>query len=269
MEGGIIIKLRNQLLEERKRLEKVRHDVCARLKDAPEGTLRLSKSQGCTQFYYRQKGQSHNGSYIPRKDIELVRSLAQKAYDEKLLDYAEKTLKNINRLLETYADEKLEEIYFDEHPARQKLIDPIEPTYEQRVAEWSGKPYEGKGFAEGTPVILTNSGIRVRSKSEKILADYFDSVGIAYKYECPLNLKGYGTVYPDFTFLPRGADREIYWEHEGMMDNPDYSRSAIQKIETYAKNGIVCGENLILTFETSASTINMGLVKMMAKKYLI
>lgn len=42
---------------------------------------------------------------------------------------------------------------------------------------------------------------RVRSKSEKILADYFYRRKIPYKYECPLTLKGVGTVYPDFTFL--------------------------------------------------------------------
>lgn len=128
-------------------------------------------------------------------------------------------------------------------------------------------PFKGKGFAEGAPVIMTNSGIRVRSKSEKILADYFDSLGIKYKYECPLYLKGYGTVYPDFTFLSR-MGKEIYWEHEGMMDNPDYAKAAVQKIETYEKNGIFPGENLILTFETTASIINTELVKELTIRYL-
>lgn len=130
-------------------------------------------------------------------------------------------------------------------------------------------PFKSRGFSDNLPVLLTNKGIRVRSKSEKILADYFDSLGLVYKYECPLYLNNFGNIYPDFTFLSRKTRREIYWEHEGMMDNPEYARTAIQKIETYEKNGIFPGENLILTFETSMTPINTELMQMNVKKYLL
>lgn len=180
-----------------------------------------------------------------------------------------KTIKYLDRLLSCYKDEKIAEIYASEHIERQKLITPVELTYEQLIEKWIDIPYKGKGFAEGAPVIMTNSGIRVRSKSEKILADYFDTIGIEYKYECPCYLNEYGTVYPDFTFLSKRTRKEIYWEHEGMMDNPEYARTAIQKIETYAKNGILCGKNLILTFETSTSPISTELLKLMTDKYLL
>lgn len=36
---------------------------------------------------------------------------------------------------------------------------------------------------------------------------------IPYKYECPLYLKGVGTVYPDFTFLSLKTGQEIYWKN--------------------------------------------------------
>ena len=62
---------------------------------------------------------------------------------------------------------------------------------------------------------------------------------------------------------------EIYWEHEGMMDNPDYAKSAIKKIELYENNGIFPGENLILTFESSASVVNMNVVKELTDRYLL
>ena len=199
----------------------------------------------------------------------LVRALAQKTYNEKLLKYTEKTSKQIRRLLENYEDDKVEKIYKSENIKRQKLITPIEPTYGQKIESWMAIPYKGKVFSDSMPVILTNKGIRVRSKSEKILADYFDSSGLVYKYECPLYLNDYGNIYPDFTFLSRKTGREIYWEHEGMMDNPEYARTAIQKIETYEKNGIFPGENLILTFETSMTPINTELMQMNVKKYLL
>lgn len=201
--------------------------------------------------------------------MELVKALAQKTYNEKILRYTEKTTKQIGRLLENYEDDKVEKIYKSENIKRQKLIMPIEATYEQIIEQWVATPFKGKGFSDSMPVILTNKGIRGRSKSEKILADYFDSLGLVYKYECPLYLNNFGNIYPDFTFLSRKTGREIYWEHEGMMDNPEYARAAIQKIETYEKNGIFPGENLILTFETSMTPINTELMQMNVKKYLL
>lgn len=258
-----------QLIEERKRLHTIKEEVGQRLLNVPEGTLRLSKSQGCVQYYHCTKGSPHNGIYIHKNDIELAKQLAQKSYDEKIYDYTEKTIKYFDRLLSCYTDEKIAEIYANEHIERQKLITPLEPTYDQLIEKWISTPFKGKGFAEGAPVIMTNSGIRVRSKSEKIMADYFDSLGIVYKYECPCHLNNYGTVYPDFTFLSRKTHKEVYWEHEGMMDNPEYARTAILKIETYAKNGIICGENLILSFESSISSINTELLKIMTDKYLL
>ena len=269
MKGVKIIELKNYLLQEGERLEAITRKIKRELENAPVGSLRVGTSQGCTQYYHCKEGTTHNGVYIPKNEFELARALAQKTYNKKLLRYTEKTSKIIRRLLDNYEDHKIEEIYKSEHPKRQELITPVEPTYEQQVEKWMANPFEGKGFSEGLPVILTNKGIRVRSKSEKILADYFDSLGLEYKYECPLYLKNYGNVYPDFTFLSRKTGGEIYWEHEGMLDNPDYARAAVQKIETYEKNGIIPGENLILTFETSITSINTELVKLMVKKFLV
>ena len=100
------------------------------------------------------------------------------------------------------------------------------------------------------------------------MANYFDSLGLQYKYECPLILKPYGTVYPDFTFLSRRTGEKIYWEHEGMMDNPEYARNATKKIELYEKNGIFPGENLILTFETSTQVLDKKILEALVQRYL-
>ena len=106
-------------------------------------------------------------------------------------------------------------------------------------------------------------------KTEKILADYFYHAGISYKYEHPIFLKGFGVVYPDFTFLSRKTGEEIYWEHDGRMDDPEYARKAIRKIETYEKNGIFPGQKLILTFETLQDGLDMKVVESLVKEYLL
>ena len=63
--------------------------------------------------------------------------------------------------------------------------------------------------------------------------------------------------------------KEVYWEHEGMLDHPEYARSAVKKIELYEMNGIYPGDTLILTFETSVSVIRTDLMKNLTKKYLL
>ena len=142
-------------------------------------------------------------------------------------------------------------------------------TFQQKLEKWLSQPYERKGFKDDTPVIMTNNGLRVRSKSEKIMADYFDSIGLAFKYECPLYLKPYVIIYRDFTILSRRTGKEMYWEHEGMLDNPEYAKNAVKKIELYETNEIYSGDRLILTFETSTSYINTEVMKNLTRKYLL
>lgn len=155
------------------------------------------------------------------------------------------------------------------HTQRQLLVTPVEPIWEKELAQWYDSEYHGKEFYEGTAEIVTEKGERVRSKSEKILADYFYRNNILYQYERPLYLKGYGTVYPDFTFLSKKTRKEIYWEHEGMMDKPEYAKSAVKKIESYQRNGIHLGERLILTFETELTVLNSQIVEELVEKYLV
>lgn len=259
--------LRKLLLEEKHRLENIIKETKERLQKAPEGKLRLSKSHNHVQ-YYCCNGEKKFGEYIPKEKAELARKLAQKSYDEKVLQLSEKRVSQINRIIKDYVDDEVERVYQEEHIERRKLINPVELTWEQKVNEWKEKEYRGKDFQEGTPVLLTEKGERVRSKSEKIMADYFWRHGILYKYECPLYLKGVGMVYPDFTFLSDKTGEEIYWEHNGRADDPVYARNMVKKINAYENNGIFPGERLILTYETEQTVLNTGKIEQLVKKYL-
>ena len=209
------------------------------------------------------------GQYIGKGNDELIQRLAQKSYDEIVLSLAEKRLNQIKKLLKDYEDDEIEQIFQKEHKVRQKLIQPVEPTWEQRVNQWKSIEYQGKGFSEDIPVILTERGERVRSKSEKIMADYFYRHGIEYKYECPIYLKGIGIVYPDFTFLSKKIGKEVYWEHNGMVDEPLYARNMVRKIDAYESNGIFSGERLILTFETEQNILNSSKIEQMVRNYIM
>ena len=259
--------LRNLLLDEQFRLENIVKEAKDRLEKAPQGRLRLSKSHNQVQYYCCNE-ENKSGTYISKDHLALAQQLAQKSYDEKVLQLAAKRLSQIKRITKDYMDDELEKIYMKEHVERQKLIVPAEVTWKQKISEWLLEKYNGKDFQEGIPVILTEKGERVRSKSEKIMADYFFRHGIAYKYECPLYLKGVGTIYPDFTFLSRKTGKEVYWEHNGKVDNPEYARKMVRKINAYENNGIFLGERLILTYETEQTILNTGKIEQLVKKYL-
>ena len=129
--------------------------------------------------------------------------------------------------------------------------------------------YTGKEFFDDMPVIMTERGERVRSKSEKIIADKLFAMGIPYRYEYPVQLKGSGTVYPDFTLLNVRERKQFYLEHFGMMDDPEYSEKAIKKLEDYAKNRIYIGKNLLVTFETLQKPLDMKVVEQMLKEFIL
>lgn len=261
--------LKEMLSEEKNRLQKIEEKTRNQLKDAPKGSLRISKSNKHIQYYHCTEGHPHkNGIYLHRTEEKLVRQLAQKGYDEQVLRLVEKRLRQIRRIAEEYQDDEIEKLFLREHEARQKLICPAELTWNQQLEQWMLEKYEGKGFNDVNPIIYSERGERVRSKSEKILSDYFYRKNIPYKYEKPLLLKGYGIVYPDFTFLSKRTRKEIYWEHEGRMDDPEYARTAIKKIQTYEDNGIYVGDRLILTFETETTILNTKDIERNVKRYL-
>ena len=258
--------LRHMLLQEQKHLQEIADKARTGLTTVPEGNLRISKDKNKPRYY--QCIDDNNGIYIPRSNKELPKLLAQKTYNRIVVKKVEARLKQIEKILQDYTDDEIERIYTSMHKERQFLVTPIEATWNQLLMEWYKEEYLGKEFKEGMPVILTEKGERVRSKSEKILADYFYRKNILYKYEKPLYLKGYGTVYPDFTFLSRKAGEEIYWEHEGMMDKQEYARTAVRKIESYQINNIYPGDRLILTFETEHSILNSKIIESLADRYL-
>ncbi|MBR2402272.1 MAG: hypothetical protein IKB01_05865 [Lachnospiraceae bacterium] len=259
--GKLLKKRENYLCQLKKEKEKA-------LKNIPEGFLRICAGKRKPQYYWRTDPKDYNGIYIPEKDIKLARKLAQKDYDKKVLASAEKELEAIKRYQSAYPTTSVEQVYDNLHKERQKLICPIIETDEQYIYNWESVAYQGKGFDEMMPEIYTAKGERVRSKSEVIIADILKQEGIPYRYECPLQLKGWGKVYPDFTVLNVQARRELYWEHLGMMDDPNYVESVLQKLTLYQQNGIFQGKNLILTYETKKISINPKSVRLIIEEYL-
>ena len=146
--------LREMLLQEQDRLENILQKTTERLKDAPQGRLRLSTNKKWTQYYHCVLGGKQSGEYIAKTNEKLISGLAQKDYDKKILKLTERRLWQIRKITGDYDEEEIEKIFLKEHMTRQKLIEPVEPTWEQQLKEWISEIYKGKEFQEGTPLIL-------------------------------------------------------------------------------------------------------------------
>ena len=260
--------LQEALLKKEEELSNLITQIRQSLCDAPSGQLRISAKGKKIQYYYRTQetnGPFRNGQYIRKKDQELAYRLAQRDYDRKLLEIAEKELASVQRLLNVYNAQELQEVYGQMNPYRKAMVAPKVVSDELFAEQWKNVCYEGKPFAEGSPEIYTEKGERVRSKSEKIIADMLHRNGILYRYEYPIYLQGLGTVYPDFTILNVKECKEIYWEHLGMMDNSDYCERALLKLNRYTKNGIHLGDRLIISHETSKRPLETAVIEKIIK----
>lgn len=229
-------------------LRDLKQNLETSIQNAPLGNLKIINCRGVEQYYLdsaETRTSYPNGKYLRKSDFELAGKLAQRNYDEKLLSEVEKQLKNIQNIIKKYEKQEIvqvEELYsvYDRmSPSRKKMVDARIISDKEYVNQWSAKIYSGKDFAEGQAEIYTEKKERVRSKSEKIIADMLYHKNIPYKYECPINLKGLGMIYPDFTCLRLADCKTILWEHLGMMTDPIYCQKAMKKIDIYAKNGFI------------------------------
>ncbi len=253
------------------------------LKKAPEGSLRISQCRGDVQYYHRITTDDPRGHYIDAAHYELAQSLAQKDYNQRLVKSLKKEVKILQGALSQL--EKISENNESSgtvinllHPLRRALITTATLTDEQYAAAWQKQKYKRKSFQPDKPELYTSSGIRVRSKSEVIIADTLTRLGIPYHYEYPLSLTCGGrsqtarskiTVHPDFLCLNLRTRQEFIWEHFGLMDDPEYSAKATQKLYTYTENSIFPGKNLIISTETSNLPLNTKHIEELIKTYLL
>lgn len=95
-------------------------------------------------------------------------------------------------------------------------------------------------FLEEGLIHHTKRGDLVRSKSEVIIANELLAQGVdRYEYEAPLALPDGRTRYPDFTVVDDDTGERYYWEHLGLLHNPDYATRWTRKLHAYREAGIL------------------------------
>lgn len=255
------------LRKEKQQLKKLVEENKKRGKAAPKGRIRILNKHSGVEYYYKSvDDENKNGRYIKKSEEELARRIVQRDYDADIVKNAEARIKAIDSFMTSYEKTSLTGIYEKMNPYRRELISTPIISDEEYIKRWQSVEYEGKSFADAAQEIITEKGERVRSKSEKIIADKLYALGIPYRYEYPLVLEGSIKVYPDFTILKLPQREEVYLEHFGLMDNSEYMDSVLYKLNTYERNGIYLGVNLFITHETSKMPLNTRALDRMLKQ---
>lgn len=261
MKGDVIVTMFEvkRFMEELAEIQVLRERVCESLRNAPRGRLRSFMSKGKYPQYYLidDKEKYSKGRYLNKNDIEMAKRLSQKEYDMKVLNAINKREKEINYLISIAKSKKeIENVYNRLPVAKQMLVTPYFISDAEFIKKWKSEQDKKTITYNISNGFQTENGELVRSKSEKMIADKLFYRNIPYKYEKELMLSK-KTIYPDFTLLKIDTREEIYLEHFGMMDNPEYCKNALEKIELYESNGIYIGDRLIVSFESSLKPISM------------
>lgn len=261
-------------LQNRKnKLEKVIKNRTVSLSKAPEGRIRCLKRDNHLEFYLMTKKGDTTGKYLPRNQDLLAKKIIQRDYNKKILVFLKKEHNLLTKLLRFYGKNYINSAEKRFSDNRRKYIDPVTLTDDAYSKMWQKEEYSSKGFTDETVSLYTFNGLRVRSKSEVIIANTLDHYGIPFRYEYPLTLKteqgNYVDFYPDFYCLNVRTRKEIIWEHFGMMDDLEYCEKTLRKIQIYEANGYFAGQNFIFTMETSAQPLSAKELELKIKTFLL
>ncbi|MCR5106933.1 MAG: hypothetical protein K6B28_02110 [Lachnospiraceae bacterium] len=257
--------MNDRILKLRKAIKVAKSDV----KTFPEGRLRVSNCKMGVRYYKVLKKGDSSGEYLPRKERKLAAILAQKDYNKHFLNAAEKELMILERTFSKLSEGDADTVYEKLVSDRKVLVSPYIQTDEMYINEWNSVSYNTNNFMEEEKRYDTMRGEKVRSKSESILADMFNDLGIPYRYEQEFQLKNGQVRYPDFTLLNIKTKEEIYLEHFGLLEYDEYRKKNLRKLDEYRENGIYMGKNLLITYETEDSPLDIRGIRKMLKSIFL
>ena len=246
--------------------------IAERDKDAavfPEGRLRISNAGGHQRYFYVNNEENSGECYISKKNTELVKTLAQKEYNKDFLKTARAELQKLQKSVASLTKLDAASVYENANDSRKKFIKPYILPNDLYAKEWLEKPFKSNTYLPENKKYDTRKGDKVRSKSEAIIADTLFELGIPYRYECALVLKGNVVKYPDFTMLKISTREEHYLEHFGLLDDEEYREQFFEKLEEYRKNGIYPGKNLLFTYETETHPLDITGIRKMLKELML
>ncbi|MBO4426300.1 MAG: hypothetical protein J5776_04770 [Clostridiales bacterium] len=100
------------------------------------------------------------------------------------------------------------------------------------------------------PTYYPFNGVFYRSAAEKDIAILYTQLGIPFKYEPAVMLKGLNRpIYPDFVIYIRELDNCKFHEHFGVRQSSNYLKETGFKYNNYTNAGLVPETDIIFTHD--------------------
>ncbi len=257
--------LYERILSEYNRLDSKIHQIEDQISHLPAGKLICSKNKTRYKWY---QSDGHQKTYIPKCNRILAEKLAIKKYLSSQLKNLEQEKKALQFYLNHHKSYDEPEQFLKQSPEYQSLLVPYFKPLSQELYIWQNEPYEKNPHYPERLIHASTSGNLLRSKSESMIDMCLHVHKIPFRYECAL-LLGEATMYPDFTIRHPKTGDVYYWEHFGMMDNPNYSSKVGSKLQLYISNGIIPSINLITTYETNGHPLSFEIIERMINYYFL
>ncbi|MBR4019786.1 MAG: hypothetical protein IKI99_00575 [Firmicutes bacterium] len=230
---------KDSLLAQLRYLEREKERICNQLRVLPKEKLIRKHAHGKDYYYFESRG----------RRVSLFGNA--KAISEYLFR------DNLQR--------QLEAINFN-IPVLQRTIKGYRPLAEKN-SNWTSIEAQQNTYHDEHRVHTWN-GIRFASKSEMLIAMALTSYGIEFKYESKMYVNG-RYIYPDFVIKRPKDDKIFIWEHFGKMQEDDYRRKNINRIEEFHQVGYYLWDNFIASFDLGKNSINMDYIDKIIKLYLL
>lgn len=284
---------RDFLIKERTLMRQKRQNVRKELSRLPEGHLRMGMDRGNVRPNWIRYENGRRTKKIIGKNQDLVYKLAHKEYLKEELTRLEKNLAALDYFLEHVFDCD-EDTILNLMPSNYDLLQrdwvvypalmkkdfyypkPVfDGSLEPQIARlnigdfgngmtpeyWASMPYCANTF-DGR-IHFSRKGVKTRSKSEAMLLDLYDELGIFYHYDENLSILG-RRISPDIVGARLLDGALIYHEHLGLMSE-EYRSHFQYKTSLYMQNGILPGKNLILTYDNEDGAINLQLIEQIVR----
>lgn len=230
----------------------------------PKGKLTVAKDRKWVKLYRTIDGERF---YIPQKEQELAKQLAKRQYLEaKIHDY-ERTLKACNTFLRQTNFLPAVTEYESEDGRYYPYV--FSNTLKNEIVTWYKSDYDRCDRYPEKRIHKSNSGNKLRSKSEVLIDEMLYRYGLMYHYEEKLVLSNGYILYPDFKVFSEKFKRFIFWEHLGMIDDASYLAANFKKMQQYLADGIIPNRDLIITSESKDVPLDYEFVDFYIHQFLL
>ncbi len=232
-------------------LEKEIRALQRKLASYPPGLLKCEANGNYTKWYILEKqkpGVKATRTYLPKKKIQMARTLALKTYQTLLIQDYQDEIRHWKQQLPKeprWIPGKRTEALISNQSFRILLPRDIR-SFGEELEEWQKHRDPADNLPGDDRRMTAEAGEKFPSESETLIADLLFENRIPYRFSPEFCLYGDRRRSPSFLTLNPYTRREIPWEHILLPGKGDMT----EMLEDYVRAGYTPMVNLILTFES-------------------